>query len=37
MMDRKDILVLVGIFTGAGIVISLTILLANRIIGNPFV
>jgi len=36
-MDRKDILVLVGIFTVAGIVISLTILLANRIIANPFV
>ena len=37
MMDKRDVLVLVGLFTGASIVVSLTILLANQIIGNPFI
>ncbi len=37
VMDRRDILVLAGMFTGAGLVISLTVLLANQIIGNPFI
>jgi hypothetical protein len=35
-MDKRDSLILAVIFTGAGIVVSLTILLANGVIGNPF-
>tara|TARA_B110001454_G_scaffold215657_1_gene237503 strand:- start:626 stop:751 length:126 start_codon:yes stop_codon:yes gene_type:complete len=34
-MDRKDILVLVLIMLGAGIPVSLMILIANRIIKLP--
>ena len=37
MMDKKDILVLAGIIVGASIVVSLTVLLQNGIISNPFV
>lgn len=36
-MDKKDILVLAGIITGASVIVSLTVLLQNRIIDNPFV
>ena len=37
IMDRRDALVLAGMVTAASTVISITILLANRIVGNPFI
>jgi len=35
-MDKKDTLVLAGIFTGAGIVVSFMVLVANGVIYHPF-
>ena len=36
-MDKRDGLVLLGIFVCGGTGIGLVVLLANRIIKNPFV
>jgi len=35
-VDKKDALVLAGIFTAAGIAVSFMVLVANGIIGHPF-
>jgi len=35
-MDKKDALVLAGIFSGAGIAVSFMVLVANGIIYHPF-
>ena len=35
-MDKKDALVLAGIFTVAGIAVSFMVLVVNGIIGHPF-
>jgi len=35
-MDKTDGLVLTGIITVSGIFVSLMVLMANGIIGNPF-
>jgi len=36
-MDKKDVLVLIGIFTGTGTAISMMVMLALGIIDNPFI
>jgi len=36
-MDKRDALVLAGMITAAVTVISLTVMLGNQIIGNPFI
>jgi len=36
-MDKREGLILAGIMAGAGMVIALTMLLANGVIKNPFI
>ena len=36
-MDKKDILVLIGIITGGSVGVSLMFLLQKGVISNPFV
>jgi len=37
MIDKKDALVLIGIFAGTGTAISMMAMLALGIIDNPFI